>query len=1683
MDEQNARTSEETCLSTELKAESSDLSAVDSVREYLTCAEQIQLAHDQQTTAAGDKRCQELADVTSFARERVDGLVDDNARRQGVISFQSIATQGCLEDAKDSRALAVCVESSVHVDLDHQLHSSASVDTAMTDAVPDEQVDVGSKVISAPAGRAPVVHVDCVQEADVIESMQESVDLVMDEDGHGEASLEMLSGAVESFENMQRQGMEDLKIASNFVENLDSRKEHAENDVELEMEMDINDKSSVTKSTSEDNDSSVIDGTSAPKPELQDKEHILNMLCELAAVHQQEGELSRISKQVASCMTSLADSDAVCGEPRRLSFVDLLRKQMVHAGALTDLTADAIYEEFLRQNPEFLESKVGKDLNLLMSSVGISSNEGALELEGKSQLETSYRKEDTPTNEIVGNFRGGEIKLEEKGGGASKEKTRDEDKRFAVGDLVWAKVKSHPWWPGQIFDAADASVAAKKIQKPGRTLVAFFGDGTFGWLQQSQMIRLMPNFSEKVKQTSMKSFCRAVAEALDEVCRRMELGVRCVHSGDALYSPNLFPDLNVGIRKGVRLTCHQDIDVSKAMFQPESILKFIQTVACSPSYSLSSGLEYSKLSGHVYGFRSFMLSPQRPESKALSNTVKAEKKEKSVHSSLLKRRLGVDKPGGVSSSAVGKEAKRLHLSKEAGAKETSAGGRVQSPRFRSMETLLSTEAEEPKASESESKSHEQVKGNSWLAKGKRLHVSPDCKEKKSSGGWHSLGPLRDSKELGIKTTVDTSPDDGNKTLFDITGYHSLKRKKKGALKSTTDPPTKKGGQQLLGVRQELPNKQLGANVDDTREEEGLPDSGLLSVSMTASQPDSFMSPMAKDFSYAEEEKKDAMCQLDFKDTDSEDFMNVEKGNKDTGDPLNHDVEVSEQIKGESADASVNCKQDSEKQERNLLDAKVDDAEHDEKAERELNAKAGDGSSNNEEMLKLGVPEESQKEDLKMKQSESKELELGVQNTMKKHTKRLHSEASHTLRLSVKAKKRRQETQDKVEGLLSSLSENKEIVPRKMVKTSKLGLSMRKVAGALKGMSTSLKSAKHNASKDGVSASSIECEVVYKDTKRLSSGPLSPTRKASAAKRSANDESSLAKLLSILQVVATDPVSSANMRSSLKGVTSVFLKFRNLVFVKSSGYAATAAGKVMPPSANGHLLGEKKVDKGFSGRKSLLSEKQRSGSKDSSTEQKAPIKTESGSIVGPGSERDSSGDARAVASKEHRPVAATLGTQGSDVPSSSADNKAPSGDTPFHGKIVPTENQRLCVQDLAVAARKRKFEVLQESAAKVLGKSEAVKRLPEKLLIEKKFNTERVADTRLYAKSVKHHISKGEGLSYSEKRSPTQSSKVALGLFMQFPEDYTLPSETELKEVFKQFGTVETSGIRVYKNDSTAQVVFKHSDDAEAALQHARMNRMFGHANVSYRLRHFSLSSKSDSRHFSLAPAKEMRSSSVENAGRPSGRPSHSTGGSVENIGRPSLAKHSTSGCEKGVPLIPLRSSAGDSLLNRSHIDQGSLTIPEQASVDKASIADGCEPLPANSPARSSMVSIADPRDLRVVEQAPVQLGLPSRSEPVLVHPPASRLQPGSSTLPVRSCARSPPSSGAEPGGLVEPSAIYQQEAIKSPSSQSTLCSNFVNPPSVSNVNVSSGDIQDQMLKLLQQVSLIVSSTSLNPSGI
>ncbi|XP_051130818.1 uncharacterized protein LOC127251248 [Andrographis paniculata] len=161
----------------------------------------------------------------------------------------------------------------------------------------------------------------------------------------------------------------------------------------------------------------------------------------------------------------------------------------------------------------------------------------------------------------------------------------DED-RFVKSDLVWGKVRSHPWWPGQIFDAEDASEAAMKYHKKDSYLVAYFGDRTFAWNDASVLKPFRSHFPQIEKQSNSEALQNAVDCALEEVSRRVELGLACSCIPKDAYKKIEYQIVeNSGIREessrryGVDRSTHVDA------FDPDKFLNYIRDLSlCSSSY-------------------------------------------------------------------------------------------------------------------------------------------------------------------------------------------------------------------------------------------------------------------------------------------------------------------------------------------------------------------------------------------------------------------------------------------------------------------------------------------------------------------------------------------------------------------------------------------------------------------------------------------------------------------------------------------------------------------------------------------------------------------------------------------------------------------------------------------------------------------------------------------------------------------------------------------------------------------------------------------------------------------------------------------------------------------------------------------------------------------------------------------
>ncbi|KAL5740720.1 hypothetical protein ACOSQ2_029900 [Xanthoceras sorbifolium] len=154
---------------------------------------------------------------------------------------------------------------------------------------------------------------------------------------------------------------------------------------------------------------------------------------------------------------------------------------------------------------------------------------------------------------------------------------------FCASDLVWGKVRSHPWWPGQIFDPSAASQKATKYFKKDSYLIAYFGDQTFAWNEVSKIKHFREHFAQMEKQSSLEDFHYAIDCALEEVSRRVEYGLACsCIPGGALAKIKTQVIVNAGIQEESTMRDGGDSFSDAVSFDPMKLREKIKALAQFP---------------------------------------------------------------------------------------------------------------------------------------------------------------------------------------------------------------------------------------------------------------------------------------------------------------------------------------------------------------------------------------------------------------------------------------------------------------------------------------------------------------------------------------------------------------------------------------------------------------------------------------------------------------------------------------------------------------------------------------------------------------------------------------------------------------------------------------------------------------------------------------------------------------------------------------------------------------------------------------------------------------------------------------------------------------------------------------------------------------------------------------------
>lgn len=154
-------------------------------------------------------------------------------------------------------------------------------------------------------------------------------------------------------------------------------------------------------------------------------------------------------------------------------------------------------------------------------------------------------------------------------------------RRFAPPRLVWSKVNNHPWWPGQVFDPADASeLAQQHYRRRGTTLVAYFWDKTFAWADAAALRPFRSGFPRLAGQSTMSTFASAVDAALGEVARRVDVGLLCSCAGSNAVDKKQVID-NAGVREGA-YGALVDAAFTSDAFRGEAFVEYISALAMAP---------------------------------------------------------------------------------------------------------------------------------------------------------------------------------------------------------------------------------------------------------------------------------------------------------------------------------------------------------------------------------------------------------------------------------------------------------------------------------------------------------------------------------------------------------------------------------------------------------------------------------------------------------------------------------------------------------------------------------------------------------------------------------------------------------------------------------------------------------------------------------------------------------------------------------------------------------------------------------------------------------------------------------------------------------------------------------------------------------------------------------------------
>ncbi|KAM7262953.1 hypothetical protein ACFE04_000636 [Oxalis oulophora] len=302
---------------------------------------------------------------------------------------------------------------------------------------------------------------------------------------------------------------------------------------------------------------------------------------------------------------------------------------------------------------------------------------------------------------------------------------------FHYHNLVWGKIKTHPWWPGQIINPSAASKKAKKYFKKNTYLVAYFGDNTFSWNTPSQIKPFLPYFAQFEKHSELEEFHYAIDDALEEVSRRVELSLACPGIPDDVYAKiktQIF--FNPGITEESSKRDDGDSVSSASAFEPRKPLEFINALAQQPLGSVDK-LEFITTRAQLLAFYRWKGYSQLPELQYLGGLLECD-----ANIPLLKNDEQV---------ASQEERSKIQEEKSISREEKSKVQGVSSMKGKHISDSSSSPGENEESL------------SEWIANKKRCLSKPNCMEGSDNKADDKL--ISSSSSGKKRKLVDSVPDD------------------------------------------------------------------------------------------------------------------------------------------------------------------------------------------------------------------------------------------------------------------------------------------------------------------------------------------------------------------------------------------------------------------------------------------------------------------------------------------------------------------------------------------------------------------------------------------------------------------------------------------------------------------------------------------------------------------------------------------------------------------------------------------------------------------------------------------------------------------------------------------------------------------------------------------------------------